>query len=199
MPLTPGWDKRNLLPNTLGLNENHSSQGVWGRRKENKRKKKLILFLRQGENLSKVPRLRSWQWSGGTCPLAVCGSSCCSTCTCHTVSERHTATENGTCWRGCRGWWMGSGTSLGLSANPTRALAWEGTVLIVLVLFHCTESTITVNKYGGQRGRSPGLSFQWISASRKQEETLVGQHCKTWQNVWQSPEEQHISCLILFI
>lgn len=37
MPLTRGRDKRNLVPNTLGLNENHSSEGVWGRRKKNKR------------------------------------------------------------------------------------------------------------------------------------------------------------------
>lgn len=40
MPLTPGWDKRNLLPNMLGLNENHSLEGAQGGRNKNKRKGK---------------------------------------------------------------------------------------------------------------------------------------------------------------
>lgn len=57
MPLTPGWDKRNLVPNTLGLNENHSSQGAWARRKKNKRKEN----REEGDNMFKVPSLRSWQ------------------------------------------------------------------------------------------------------------------------------------------
>lgn len=64
MPLTPGRDKKNLLPNTLGLNENHSSQGVWGRRKKNKREKNRD----EGEHVFKVPSLRSWHGSGGMCP-----------------------------------------------------------------------------------------------------------------------------------
>lgn len=192
--LDSGVGQKESLPNTLGINENHSSQGVWGRRKNKKEQNR-----DKGENISKVPSLGGWQWSGGTCPLAVCGSGCCGTCTCHTVSDWHTAAEGGTSFRGCSGWWMGSETSSGLSANPTEALSWEGTVLIVLVLFHCIVSTIIVNEYGGQWGRSPGLGFQWITANRKQEETLIGQQCKTWQNVWQSPEGLHISWLILFI
>lgn len=163
MPLTPGWDKRNLLPNMLGINENHSSQGVWVEGKRIKGKKNRD----EEENISKVPSLRSWQWSGGRCPLAVCGSGCCSSCMCHTVSDWHTATGDGTCWRGCSGWWMGSGTSWGLAANPTKALSWEGAVLIVLVLFHCTVTTIIVNEYEGQWGRSPGLASWWISANRR--------------------------------
>lgn len=57
MPSTPGWDKRNLVPNTLGLNENHSPQGVWGRRKKNERKQN----REERENIFKVPSLRSWQ------------------------------------------------------------------------------------------------------------------------------------------
>lgn len=164
---------------------------VYGRRKKNKREKNRD----GGENILKVPSLMSWQWSGGTCALVVCGSGCCSTCTCHTVSDWHTAAEDGTCWKGCSVWWMGLGTSLGLSANPTKALSWEGAVWIVLVLFHCTVSTI-INEYGGQWGKSLGLGFQWISANKKQEETLVGQQCKTWQNVWQSPEELQLANLI---
>lgn len=40
MPLTPGWDKRNLLPNMLGINENHSLEGAQGGRNKNKRKGK---------------------------------------------------------------------------------------------------------------------------------------------------------------
>lgn len=57
MPLTPGWDKRNLLPNMLGINENHSSQGVWVEGKRIKGKKNRD----EEENISKVPSLRSWQ------------------------------------------------------------------------------------------------------------------------------------------
>lgn len=56
MPLTPGWDNRNLVPNTLGLNENYSSQGVWGRRKNERKRNR-----EEGENIFKVPNLRSWQ------------------------------------------------------------------------------------------------------------------------------------------
>lgn len=57
MPLTPGRDKRNVVPNTLGLNENHSSQGVWGRREKNEKKEN----REKGDSIFEVPSLRTWQ------------------------------------------------------------------------------------------------------------------------------------------
>lgn len=45
---------------------------------------------------------------------------------------------------------MGSGISLGLSANPIKALPRQGAVLIALLLFHYTVLTIILNEYGGQ-------------------------------------------------
>lgn len=91
-----------------------------------------------------------------------------------------------TCSRGGGERQMGSGNSSGLIANPINALPQEGSVLIPLLLFHYTASTITLNEYRGRRGRLPGPGFQWVHANRKQEETLMGRH-------WQSPEVLHIS------
>lgn len=181
---------QNALDSWAGQKE-PGAKHVWGRRKKNKRKEN----RQEGDNILKVPSLRSWWRSRGMCPLALCGDGCCSTCMCHAVSDWHTATEK---WqRLCDRWAQGS--SRGLSANPIKALSQEGAVLIALLLFHFTALTIILNEYGGQWSRSPGLGFQWISANRKQEEALMGQRCKNWQKVWQSPEELHISWLILFI
>lgn len=79
-----------------------------------------------------------------------------------------------TCGRGGGKRQMGSGNSSGLIANPINALPQEGSVLIVLLLFHYTAPTIILNEYRGQRGRMPGPGFQWVHANRKQEETLMG-------------------------
>lgn len=68
MPLTPGWDKRNLLPNMLGLNENHSLEGAQGGRNKNKEKGN----REEGGDTCKVPSSEV--------------AALCSTWMCHTGS-----------------------------------------------------------------------------------------------------------------
>lgn len=48
MPLTRGWDERNLVPNRLGLNGSHSSQEVWARNKKKRKENR-----EEGDSMSK--------------------------------------------------------------------------------------------------------------------------------------------------